>query len=55
MNMTSVQVSRKPFFGKYVLETTGNKWSGETSEEKKKRKLRLQEIFETIDDYVEQA
>lgn len=55
MNMNSVQVPRAPFFGRYILETMENTRRRETAEEKKKRELRLQEIFETIDDYVEQA
>lgn len=54
MNM-STAIPRAPFFGSYIMETSKNRWGRETAEEKKKRDARLKEIFETIDDYVEQA
>lgn len=55
MNANSVQIQRTPFFGRYILETMNNKGRKETAEEKKKRNIKLQQIFEMIDDYVEQA
>lgn len=55
MNITSSQVKRTPFFGSYVLETTGNGWKSEHPSEKNKRDIRLQKLFEMVDDYIEQA
>lgn len=53
--MDNVQRLRAPFFGRYILETTGNIWENESDEDKREKEIRLQEIYETIDDYVEQA
>lgn len=55
MSIASTRIPRAPFFGSYIMETTKNGWGRETAEEKKKRDARLKEIFETVDDYVEQA
>lgn len=57
MNMctASTAIPRAPFFGSYIMETTKNGLGRENAEKKRKRDARLKEIFEAVDDYVEQA
>lgn len=42
-----------PFFGRYILETTGYGWKKEAA--KKKTNTKLKKIYEVIDDYIEQV
>lgn len=55
MSTASIVMPRAPFFGRCIMEATRNGWERENTEEKRESDTRIKEIFETIDDYVEQA
>lgn len=55
MKVKKNQKRMTPFFGRYILETTGYGWKNETAQEKKKSNARLKKIYEVIDDYIEQV
>lgn len=55
MNAKNNQMKRTPFFGSYILATTGNGMRKGSMKNKKKSSARMQQLYEMIDDYVEQA
>ena len=57
MNAAKTNVRMTSFWGKYILNTTGNlmerKLSGK--KEEKESRIHLAKLYEMVDDYVEQA
>lgn len=55
MDASTISIPRAPFFGSYIMKTVENGWKKETAREKREREARMRELFESVDDYVEQA
>lgn len=57
MNAVKTNVRSTSFWGKYILNTTGNLIERKLSEEKeeKERRIHLAKLYEMVDDYVEQS
>lgn len=57
MNHMNTNTKRTPFWGKYILNTTGNLPEGRVLKEKeeKESQIHLARLYEMVDDYVEQA
>ena len=54
-NMTGSLIPRAPFFGRCMMETVENGIKKEAVRKRKERDARLRELFQAVDDYVEQA
>lgn len=54
-NMTGSLIPRAPFLGRYMMETVENGNKKEAVRKRKERDARLRELFQAVDDYVEQA
>ena len=54
-NMTGSLRPRAPFFGRCMMETVENGNKKEAVRKRKERDARLRELFQAVDDYVEQA
>ena len=55
MDASSISIPRAPFFGSYIMKTVENGCKKETAREKREREARMRALFESVDDYVEQA
>lgn len=55
MNRNSLAIPRAPFFGRCMMEIAENEKKKESARERREREVRLKELFQIVDDYVEQA